>query len=70
MREAHISPILTQASWERLHGLAQLGLRDRFGGERPKDSSVVLSVLDGLAPDGLLTQTQALNPALDVALAH
>lgn len=52
MREASISPILTDAGWERLHGLAQLGLREHFAAERPKDSRVVLSAIDHLGPDG------------------
>jgi 3-hydroxyisobutyrate dehydrogenase-like beta-hydroxyacid dehydrogenase len=69
MREGSISPILTQAGWERLHGLAQVGLREHFASERPKDSRVVLEAIDSLAPDGFPRQTAQPEPEMEPVMA-
>lgn len=52
LREAGIDPVMTRAGEARLRLLAESGLRDRFGGERPRELSEVLDCLDELAAVG------------------
>jgi 3-hydroxyisobutyrate dehydrogenase-like beta-hydroxyacid dehydrogenase len=46
LRELGVDPIVTEAGAERLRKLAELGLRERFGGERPADGSATLDAAD------------------------
>ena len=52
LREAGVDPVMTQAGEARLRLLAESGLRDRFGGERPRELSEVLDCLEALAGVG------------------
>ena len=52
LREAGVDPVMTRAGEARLRRLADSGLRDRFGGERPRELSEVLDGLDELAAVG------------------
>ena len=49
LQEAGVDPVMTRAGEARLRLLAESGLRDRFGGERPRELSEVLGCLDELA---------------------
>jgi hypothetical protein len=42
LRELGVEPTVTEAGAERLRRLAELGLRERFGGERPPSGSDTL----------------------------
>jgi 3-hydroxyisobutyrate dehydrogenase-like beta-hydroxyacid dehydrogenase len=46
LRELGIDPLLSEAGAERLRRLAELGLRERFGGERPADGRATLDAAD------------------------
>jgi 3-hydroxyisobutyrate dehydrogenase-like beta-hydroxyacid dehydrogenase len=46
VRELGIDPLLSEAGAERLRRLAELGLRERFGGERPADGRATLDAAD------------------------
>jgi 3-hydroxyisobutyrate dehydrogenase-like beta-hydroxyacid dehydrogenase len=46
LRELGVDPIVTEAGAERLRRLAELGLRERFGGERPPDGRATLDAAD------------------------
>lgn len=48
---AGVDPLVAEAGERRLRRLAELGLRERFGGERPSDLNEVLEALDGVAPE-------------------
>jgi hypothetical protein len=43
-----VDPLMTLAGDSRLRLFAETGLRARFGGERPRDLTDVLSALDSL----------------------
>ncbi len=49
VRETGVTPLLTDASQERLRSFAELGLRERFHGERPPDVREVMSAIDVLS---------------------
>lgn len=52
LKQAGVQPLATQGGYERLRWLAEMGLRERFGGERPDDFDAVLSlVADPLSGD-------------------
>jgi len=46
LRELGVDPLVTEAGAERLRRLADLGLRERFGGERPPDGRATLDAVD------------------------
>jgi 3-hydroxyisobutyrate dehydrogenase-like beta-hydroxyacid dehydrogenase len=46
VRDSGVEPLLSEAGAERLRRLAELGLREHFGGERPTDPEEVLTALD------------------------
>lgn len=46
LRELGVDPTVTEAGAERLRRLAERGLRERFGGERPERGSDTLDALD------------------------
>jgi CelD/BcsL family acetyltransferase involved in cellulose biosynthesis/3-hydroxyisobutyrate dehydrogenase-like beta-hydroxyacid dehydrogenase len=46
LEEVDVEPIVTRAGAERLRWLAELGLRDHFGGRRPDDLHDVLRVIE------------------------
>jgi 3-hydroxyisobutyrate dehydrogenase-like beta-hydroxyacid dehydrogenase len=46
LRELGIDPLVSDAAAERLRRLAALGLRERFGGERPADGGTTLDAAD------------------------
>jgi 3-hydroxyisobutyrate dehydrogenase-like beta-hydroxyacid dehydrogenase len=46
LRELGLEPTMTEAGAERLRWLAGLGLRERFGGERPADGRATLDAAD------------------------
>jgi len=48
LRAAGIEPVVAEAGAERLRRLAELGLRERFGGERPEAVEDVLRAIDEL----------------------
>ena len=48
VRRAGVDPALTRAGSETLRRIAALGLRERFGGERPTDAGAVLTAIDEL----------------------
>ena len=52
LREAGVEPLAAAGGAERLRRLAALGLRERFGGERPHTGAEVLDALDQAAGDG------------------
>lgn len=49
VRESGVEPLVTEAGAERLARLAALGLRGRFGGERPAAADEVLAALEDLS---------------------
>jgi 3-hydroxyisobutyrate dehydrogenase-like beta-hydroxyacid dehydrogenase len=48
LRSSAVEPIVTEAGSERLRWIAELGLREHFGGQRPPDPEVVLDAIDAL----------------------
>jgi 3-hydroxyisobutyrate dehydrogenase-like beta-hydroxyacid dehydrogenase len=46
VRDSGVEPLLSEAGARRLRGLAELGLREQFGGERPTDSDTVLAAIE------------------------
>jgi 3-hydroxyisobutyrate dehydrogenase-like beta-hydroxyacid dehydrogenase len=46
-----VDPVMARAGEERLRRVGRLGLRERFGGERPTDSREVLALLEELADE-------------------
>jgi 3-hydroxyisobutyrate dehydrogenase-like beta-hydroxyacid dehydrogenase len=50
---AGVRPLVTLAGAERLRWLAELGIRESFGGERPKDVDSVLVTIDALDAAGV-----------------
>jgi hypothetical protein len=53
VRASGVEPLLSEAGAARLRWIAELGLREHFGGERPTDPDAVLAALDELrAPRG------------------
>jgi len=48
LRSSAVEPIVTEAGSERLRWIAELGLREHFGGQRPADPEVVLDAIDAL----------------------
>jgi 3-hydroxyisobutyrate dehydrogenase-like beta-hydroxyacid dehydrogenase len=46
LRELGLEPTMTEAAAERLRRLAELGLRERFGGERPAEGRATLDAAD------------------------
>jgi 3-hydroxyisobutyrate dehydrogenase-like beta-hydroxyacid dehydrogenase len=48
---AGVDPVMARAGEERLRRVGSLGLRERFGGERPTESTKVLELLEALADD-------------------
>ena len=46
LRELGVEPTMAEAGAERLRWLAELGLRERFGGERPDEGSATLDAAD------------------------
>jgi 3-hydroxyisobutyrate dehydrogenase-like beta-hydroxyacid dehydrogenase len=46
LRELGVDPLVTEAGSARLKWLADLGLRERFGGERPPDGRATLDAVD------------------------
>jgi 3-hydroxyisobutyrate dehydrogenase-like beta-hydroxyacid dehydrogenase len=49
---AGVEPLVTLAGAARLRWLAELGIRESFGGERPNDVDAVLRAIDALDPAG------------------
>lgn len=54
VRGAAVEPIVTSAGSERLRRVAELGLRDHFGRERPQHLADVLAAIDALAERGAM----------------
>ena len=52
LAEAGIDPLVAAAAAERLRRASRLGLRERFGGERPADIAAVLEALDEVTEGG------------------
>lgn len=52
VRAAGVQPRVTLAGAQVLDELGALGLRERFGGERPSAGEEVLRAIDSLGPDG------------------
>jgi 3-hydroxyisobutyrate dehydrogenase-like beta-hydroxyacid dehydrogenase len=48
LRSSGVEPIVSEAGAERLRWIAELGLREHFGGQRPQDPEVVLGAIDAL----------------------
>ena len=46
LREAGVDPVMAEAGAERLRRLAELGLREELGGERPEDAGAVLDAIE------------------------
>jgi 3-hydroxyisobutyrate dehydrogenase-like beta-hydroxyacid dehydrogenase len=46
LRSSAVEPIVSEAASERLRWIAELGLREHFGGQRPDDPEVVLAAID------------------------
>jgi 3-hydroxyisobutyrate dehydrogenase-like beta-hydroxyacid dehydrogenase len=46
LRELGVDPLVTEAGSARLRRLAERGLRERFGGERPADGRATLDAID------------------------
>ncbi len=51
VRDVGVEPLMAQAGESRLRLLAESGLAERFGGERPHDLAEVLGSLDALAAE-------------------
>jgi 3-hydroxyisobutyrate dehydrogenase-like beta-hydroxyacid dehydrogenase len=49
LRAVGLEPALTSAAAERLRWLADLGVRERFGAERPRELGAVLEAIDQLS---------------------
>jgi 3-hydroxyisobutyrate dehydrogenase-like beta-hydroxyacid dehydrogenase len=47
--DAGLEPLVTSAGAARLRWMAELGVRERFGGERPDDAEEVLRTVEALA---------------------
>jgi 3-hydroxyisobutyrate dehydrogenase-like beta-hydroxyacid dehydrogenase len=50
LRELGVEPTMAEAGAARLRGLAELGLRERFGGERPAHGGATLDAADEASP--------------------
>jgi 3-hydroxyisobutyrate dehydrogenase-like beta-hydroxyacid dehydrogenase len=46
LRSSGVEPIVSEAGSERLRWIAELGLREHFGGQRPQDPDAVLAAID------------------------
>lgn len=51
LKEIGVDPIMTRATAERLHWVANLGLNEHFGGVVPEDFSLVLDAIEGSLAD-------------------
>jgi 3-hydroxyisobutyrate dehydrogenase-like beta-hydroxyacid dehydrogenase len=51
LKEAGVDPFATHGGVERLRWLAEMGVREHFGAERPDDAEAVLSYVEALTAD-------------------
>jgi 3-hydroxyisobutyrate dehydrogenase-like beta-hydroxyacid dehydrogenase len=48
LRSSGVEPIVSEAASERLRWIAELGLREHFGSQRPQDPELVLAAIDAV----------------------